>query len=316
MSGTLRIEPVEDDAGLGILVALRAAVDGHSMGSVADVRHTRTISTHPLHLVAWLEDEPAGFANGSVFPGTERESYLLANCGVLAERRRRGIGTALLSELSDHARSVGKAALRLEVREDDQDSLAFYTRRGFVEVERQKEVSLELGPIDAAPPEPPPGIELTTRAERPEVFPSVYEVAAEAFEDMPGEEGFLSTFEQWLAFENRPSRRPELTLIALAGEEPVGYAALDVFGAGVFHGLTAVKRSWRRRGVATALKRAQIHAAKEAGFERLVTESEERNLPMRRLNEKLGYLPDPGLIVLLGPLLSAGALSAGGNGLA
>jgi hypothetical protein len=33
-----------------------------------------------------------------------------------------------------------------------------------------------------------------------------------------------------------------------------------------------------------------------------VTESEERNEPMRRLNEKLGYLPEPGMIVLRGPL--------------
>ena len=41
------------------------------------------------------------------------------------------------------------------------------------------------------------------------------------------------------------------------------------------------------------MKRAQIAAAKEAGFERLVTESEERNVPMRTLNEQLGYKPDP-----------------------
>ena len=35
-----------------------------------------------------------------------------------------------------------------------------------------------------------------------------------------------------------------------------------------------------------------------------MTESEERNEPMRRLNEKLGYLPSPELstVVMRGPL--------------
>jgi RimJ/RimL family protein N-acetyltransferase len=57
--------------------------------------------------------------------------------------------------------------------------------------------------------------------------------------------------------------------------------------------------------VATALKRAQIALAKDRGFERLVTESEERNEPMRNLNRKLGYRPEPSLstVVLRGPLV-------------
>ena len=48
-----------------------------------------------------------------------------------------------------------------------------------------------------------------------------------------------------------------------------------------------------------------IAAARELGFNRLVTESETRNLPMRRLNEQLGYRAEPSLstVVLRGPLL-------------
>ena len=71
------------------------------------------------------------------------------------------------------------------------------------------------------------------------------------------------------------------------------------------HGLTATRRDWRRRGVATALKQAEIAAAKRAGFHRLVTESEERNEPMRRLNLKLGFVPAPELstFVMRGPVV-------------
>jgi RimJ/RimL family protein N-acetyltransferase len=76
-----------------------------------------------------------------------------------------------------------------------------------------------------------------------------------------------------------------------------------VIGAVAYHGLTAVARDWRGRGVATALKHAQIAAALARELSRLVTESQHDNLPMRRLNEKLGYVAEPGTIVYRGPLL-------------
>lgn len=62
-----------------------------------------------------------------------------------------------------------------------------------------------------------------------------------------------------------------------------------------------MRRDRRGRGIAGALKRAQIAKAIEAGYERLYTESEERNVPMRTLNERLGYEPLSALVVLRGP---------------
>ena len=152
-------------------------------------------------------------------------------------------------------------------------------------------------------PAPPAGIRIVSRAERADLVEALYDVGAEAVEDIPGEPG-RPTYEQWRAIEiDRPTREPELFFIALAGEQPVGYATMDNYGVDAYHGLTAVVRRWRGRGVATALKHAQIAKAKDAGFRRLVTASEERNAPMRNLNEKLGYRPEPSLstIVLRGP---------------
>jgi GNAT superfamily N-acetyltransferase len=59
---------------------------------------------------------------------------------------------------------------------------------------------------------------------------------------------------------------------------------------------------------ARGLKHAEIAAAKRAGFKRLLTESEERNEPMRRLNEKLGFVPAPewSTLVIRGPLAILG----------
>jgi RimJ/RimL family protein N-acetyltransferase len=139
-------------------------------------------------------------------------------------------------------------------------------------------------------PEPPPGAE--------------YELDREAGKDIPGLDSETEqTFEQWRSFAiERPGVDPELCFLALAGERVVGTASIVVIGGTPYHGLTAVARDWRGRGVAQALKRAQIAAAHARGFTRLVTESQHDNLPMRRLNEKLGYKPVPGAIVYRGRL--------------
>ena len=54
--------------------------------------------------------------------------------------------------------------------------------------------------------------------------------------------------------------------------------------------MTGVRRAFRGRGIAGALKRAEIAWAKQAGYERLQTNNEVRNEPIRRLNERHGYV--------------------------
>ena len=66
--------------------------------------------------------------------------------------------------------------------------------------------------------------------------------------------------------------------------------------------LTAVRRPWRRRGIATALKREQIARARAAGIEQIFTTNDETNAGMRGVNARLGYRPAPTQIVVSGPL--------------
>jgi GNAT superfamily N-acetyltransferase len=260
----------------------------------------------PIHLLATLEGQPAGFGIAGVFSEQEPEPFAYADLGVPQERRGRGVGAALHAALSEHVCSLGKNELQLEVGEEDGDAIHYFEKRGYVEVERQRAVALDLRRLEPQTVEPPPGVEITTWAERPDLAPRMYELYKEASADIPGlDAGTGWTFAEWRARElERPARRHDLSFLALAGEELVGYSTLDVFPAG-FHGLTAVARAWRRQGVGRALKRTQVAAAKEAGLEKLFTESEERNEPMRRLNQELGFRPIPGMIVFRGPLVDA-----------
>ena len=65
--------------------------------------------------------------------------------------------------------------------------------------------------------------------------------------------------------------------------------------------MTGVKRAYRGRGIASALKRAEIAWAKREGFRTLETFNDEENAPIRALNEKHGYRPAVGSVTLRRP---------------
>jgi GNAT superfamily N-acetyltransferase len=66
--------------------------------------------------------------------------------------------------------------------------------------------------------------------------------------------------------------------------------------------MTAVRRAWRGRGIAGALKAAEISWALASGYTELRTSNEERNAPINCLNARLGYRPGIARIHLAGPI--------------
>jgi hypothetical protein len=71
------------------------------------------------------------------------------------------------------------------VPESDDESLAWAARRGFGEVERNSRLILELRDYEPPSVAPPTGIDIVTWAERPELARGIYDVACEAFPDIP-----------------------------------------------------------------------------------------------------------------------------------
>jgi RimJ/RimL family protein N-acetyltransferase len=108
-------------------------------------------------------------------------------------------------------------------------------------------------------------------------------------------------YAEWL---EREERNSPVAFVAFDGEAIVGYArlyALPALPHRLENGLTAVRRSHRRRGVATALKRAQISWAAASGYREIVTSMVTGNEAMRAVNERLGYRALPASIVVRGP---------------
>jgi len=301
----IEVFPVTSEADERVSLDVYNAVWPHDAVTLAEVHSFKAAMLECLDLLALVDGEPAGSAVATLQPWRRDLVHVLST--VHAGHRRRGVGTRLYEAVSNWAREQGLDRIEVPVLDNEPESLAFAERRGFVEERREKGLVLELAGAEPPTVEPPEGVEIMTWAERPEAGRGLYEVACEAYPDIPGfEEDELESFEDWLAHEMQGSGdRPDATFVAVAGDEVVGYAKFSLTAArptSAAHDLTAVRRTWRGRGVARALKATQIGWAKANGFERLTTRNEERNAPIRRLNAEFGYRAGIGRIYLQGPL--------------
>jgi mycothiol synthase len=225
---------------------------------------------------------------------------------VLAEHRRRGLGRAFLERCIAAARAHGSEVLAAGVEEGDVAGEAFAARFGLREVLRELEISRPVKP-DEPDPDPPAGIELVELSSRLDLLPAVYGLACQTLPEMPLHAPLeMPSYERWI---EEDATGPDVlaggTLIALDGGLVVGFSGLMRRAADPHlaeHGLTSVAASHRNRGIATALKRAQIAWASRSGYRELMTSTQVGNAPMRAVNDKLGYEPRPAWIRVEGAL--------------
>jgi GNAT superfamily N-acetyltransferase len=302
-SAVAEIRPIRDDGELERWLEVRNAVVPQDAIAIENVRSWMAASKQ-THLLAFEGDELVAAGLGVKEPW-QPEARVRPLVPFL--NRGRGLGSALLAQLSQWAASEGYKALLAYVELGDEASIGFAERRGFAEIGRELKVELDL--LTELPRlDPPEGVKIVTWAERPDLVRGIYEVYCEGIVDIPSqEEAEVEPFEDWLAHDMSGSGdSPEWTFVAVAGDEVVGYSKFSLTSAQphtAHHDLTAVKRAWRGRGIAGALKSRQLAWAQDNCYLSAVTNNEERNEPIRRLNERFGYLPAGGRILMRGPLV-------------
>jgi mycothiol synthase len=289
------IRRAETDADLDAWRRVRIAVlPNERTATVEEMR--RSAGPNQLMLLAELDGEVVGC-------GIADRSDL-AGQGSLAPRvvpdaRRRGVGTALLRVLAAHVEALGFDQAGALV--DDRGSLAFAERFGFREVDRDVEQVRAVG--EEPWPQVPAGVELVTVAARPELFPRVYyELALEAFQDFALDRPIEISLETW---EREWATWPEGSFVALADDQIVGFAGLlhdDDRPDRAENSLTAVRRDWRRRGLASLLKRTVLAWAAENAVREIYTWTQTGNEAMRAVNESLGYVTRSTCFRVRGPL--------------
>ena len=301
----LRIREIAEDE-LEELVAIALEAQPREHATVGGFVDWRNQAEDMLWVLAERDDETVGAGYALVGWHTPPHRSIGA-AFVPHDERGAGVGIAILDALEGWAAEHECTELEGPVSEEDVGSLAWAARHGYHEIGRNSRLVLDLATAEIRDPAPPEGIEIVTWAERPELAEGLWDVAREATPDIPGgEEDDIGTLEEWLARDMRgASDDPRAVFAALENGEVVGYAKLSFSEDDTeraFHDLTGVKRAHRGRGIASALKRTQIAWAKANGYTSLQTSNEVRNEPIRRLNERYGYVLEPGVVIVRGGL--------------
>ncbi len=218
----------------------------------------------------------------------------------------RGIGTALFDHMLADLAPLGPRSLRTYVKESMAQTARWCEHRGFRELMRGWESRLDLAAFDRATFAeywgPPAGIELASLADEmtrnPEAIRQMYELDAAVAPDMPRIDPHtrmdFAMYEKWVL--HSPGSEPRATFLAKDGDALVGMTQLSGGGAeeGVMYtGLTGVRREYRGRGVAFALKLRAIAWAQEHGYREVRTWNSTLNAPMLGINVKLGFAKQP-----------------------
>lgn len=259
-----------------------------------------------LRILADADGQPVGA--GTV----ARYSWIAApllwiGIGVVPEHRRRGIGSALLARLLPYAREHGET-LVTQVDQENAAGLAFASKHGFVERWRRFESVLD---VDAFDPTPytgfrerleAQGITLTTLAKEdgPETRREVHALWERLTNDIPTAFPIQTpAYDQFVGeILEGPDANLEAFILAKAEGRFIGLTAITTpSGRPAYQHLTAVDPAYRGQGLATALKVAVIEYARHHGIRQIRTFNDTANLPMLRVNERLGYRRLPSRIV-------------------
>lgn len=223
---------------------------------------------------------------------------------VLPEFRRQGIATKLYQHVLEALEPLDPKFLKAFVRDDAKGGLDFASKLGFVEEARYWESCLAVQTFDASPYE---GLEAHVNAQGVKLVPltelmqshadykkRIFDLDWECTQDEPQPDvATKPEYEPWIKHQfDKPSFTPEAFLVAVQGDDWIGLNELSVnkeTDGGLENGFTALKRSARAKGIATALKVKNILWAQEQGFKGIRTGNNSLNEPMLKINSKLGF---------------------------
>ncbi|HEX8917963.1 MAG TPA: GNAT family N-acetyltransferase [Chloroflexota bacterium] len=231
---------------------------------------------------------------------------------VRPEQRGQGIGSALYNRLEDAARDFGAERLFTEVRENQPDGLRFARKRGFEPTDHVSRLSrLE---VSAARDESYDVLEERLREQGVtvkslaqlgpddiDVLREWHRVDMETAQDEPAAEAYDVSFEVWRdSIMKQPGVSPDSAFAALLGGRIIGVTKVQRAGEDAgWHAGMGVRRDFRGRGVARLLKWRSIQWARSNGIRYLYTGNDKHNPRMYSINERLGYVPLPGMVELV-----------------
>ncbi len=251
---------------------------------------------------------PVGFAFSAHNPwASVPDRVARVSAGFLGEHRSAQAFNAAHEFLEERVRRDGALLAAASVPEFDKVRLDALRRRGYLEERRERFWELDLREARgrmadlrdrSAARMRREGITLTTLAAGqdqdpdPELYPAVYAMSAQCELDVPSSDTIVPySYDYFMKWLRSPFIHEDRIFVAMAGGEVVGLSTLSypVERGIVSTDWTCVKREFRNRGIARALKLETIVQAIDLGVDRIRTDNDFRNAPILQLNADLGY---------------------------
>ena len=246
-----------------------------------------------------------GFNFAGHYPSMQPRQYFV-NVVVDPAHRQQGIGAQLWDDLLHYLQAQGADGLLAEVQEGDPAHYRFAEKRGFTPRTHQLRAILDLEHFDEGKFAPITaqvealGIRLTSFADvaqTEENIRKLYDINGVAALDDPASDGAYINYANWKKVVFGASWfQPAGQMIALDGDKFVGLSAISYNEAEQigYIMISGVDKAYRDRKIMQALKLRAINYARAKGATRVVTNVETVNAPMRHINQKFGFVEEPG----------------------
>ena len=317
MPAPIAIRPFDPERDYPAFAAIEHAVYDDDAAPEDCLRHNDAHRDSRLRHARWVAEDAqtgrvVGYGEHDQHWGRYHPQRFLVYLGVLEEHQGRGIGSALYEHVVHALAPFSPERLNASAREDSPRAFRFLADRGFVQDRHTFESELDVPAFDAAP-----FANLEARllqgenvvihtlgelAPDPNRNRKVFDLRAGLREDMPATDPATpEDFDFWVANRlNAPYHIDDAFFIAV--HDPTGeYVGLCNLGRSpddpphlIFTGTTGVRRDWRGKKIALALKVRGITYARAHGHTALRTSNDSTNAPMLAINDRLGFVRRPG----------------------
>jgi len=313
LNNNFKLRPFQDDD-YGGLVVLRNIIEPDHPKSVDQMRHSDKTHEDKIRQKRWVWEKDGAIAVSALYTQffeayhPQKFAFFIH---VHPDLQGQGYGSSSYDHLMQEIKPFVPIKITTQVRENHPRGIRFMEDRGFTNTMKEQESKLDLTAYDPSQYQNEvnrildQGFRILTltelRREDEGADYKSWELEREVAPDMPWTDPIsIPEFDHYQAYIlEHPRFNPDSWFLVLKENYLAGLNNLwkTPDKKVVTTGLTGVRREYRRKGIATALKHTCLSWAKERGYKWIRTNNADSNEGMLSINIRVGFKFIPAWLV-------------------